>query len=376
MKKNIIAMVLVGGRGKRLHAITKTTAKPAVNFGGKYRLIDFVLSNLSNSGITTIGLVTQYEPYELTSYVEHGSTWDLDVNDGGISFLTPYTSMEGEQWQKGTAHAIKQHFKFIDQYNPEYVLILPGDHVYKMDYNLMIKQHKDTKSEVTVAAFKVTGNPSRFGILETDESNKITSFEEKPENPKSDLGSMGIYVFNTSVLKSLLNDKTDQLFDFGQDIIPLALKKKLNVCAYNFSGYFKDVGTIESLYEANMDLIDNPHFLKIRDYDNFPLLAKSRNLPPHHIVSSDQIIDSFISDGCLIYGEIIHSILSSGILVNRGSVIKNSIIHPNVRIGTNCTIENAIITKDSIVLSDTSLVFDQVTVVDNEFLWKFGDDHE
>jgi glucose-1-phosphate adenylyltransferase len=222
----------------------------------------------------------------------------------------------------------------------------------------------------------VTGNPSRFGILETDESNKITNFEEKPDNPKSDLGSMGIYVFNTKALKSLLNENKEELVDFGHDIIPLALSNKLNVCAYEFDGYFKDVGTIESLYEANMDLIDNPHFLKIRDYNNFPLLTKSLNLPPHHVVSSDQIIDSFISDGCLIYGEIIHSILSSGILVDKGTVIKNSLIHPNVKVGSNCIIENAIITQDSIVLSGTSLVFDKVTVVDNEYLWKFGDNHE
>ena len=369
-------MVLVGGRGTRLGNITKSTAKPAVNFGGKYRLVDFVLSNLSNSGISTIGLITQYEPYELISYIEHGSTWDLDVNEGGISFLTPYTSMEGEVWQKGTAHAINQHFRFIDLYNPDYVLILAGDHVYKMDYNAMIKHHIHRKADVTIATFKVNDNKSRYGILEMDEKSKIISFEEKPENAKSDLASMGVYVFNKKVLKDILAFTEDNKFDFGNDIIPLALKNKLNMYGYKFDGYFRDVGTVDSLYKANMDLLDNPHLLKIQDYSDFPIFTKSVNLPPHHIVKGEKISNSMISDGCLIYGQIIHSILSSGVVVKDDSIIKDSIIHPNVKIGENCYIEKAIIVEGSVILANTSLKFDQVTVVDNDYLWKLGDVHE
>ena len=376
MKKRIVAMVLVGGRGTRLGNITKSTAKPAVTFGGKYRLVDFVLSNLSNSGISTIGLITQYEPYELLSYIEHGSTWDLDVNEGGISFLTPYTSMDGEVWQKGTAHAINQHFRFIDQFNPDYVLILAGDHVYKMDYNGMINQHIKSNADCTIATFKVEGDKSHFGILEMDEGNKITKFIEKPKNASSDLASMGIYVFNKKVLKELLDIVEDGKNDFGKDIIPLALTRNLKVCGYEFSGYFRDVGTIKSLYEANMDLLDNPQLLKIQDYNNFPVFTKSVNLPPHHIVKSNKISNSMISDGCLIYGEIIHSIISSEVIVKEGSIIKDSIIHPKVKIGKNCYIENAIIIKGSVVLANTTLKFTETTVVDNDFLWKSGENNE
>ena len=376
MKKQVVAMVLVGGRGTRLGNITKSTAKPAVSFGGKYRLVDFVLSNLSNSGISTIGLITQYEPYKLISYIEHGSTWDLDVNEGGISFLTPYTSIQGEVWQKGTAHAINQHFRFIDLYNPDYVLILGGDHVYKMDYNLMIEQHIKSNAEVTIAAFEVTDDKSRYGILELDDTNKVVCFEEKPIKASSNLASMGVYIFNKDILKELLNLAEENQFDFGNDIIPLGLSKKYNVYGYKFPGYFRDVGTIDSLYYANMDLLDNPHFLKIKDYSNFPIFTKSVNFPPHHIVRSKNINNSMISDGCLIYGEIIHSILSSGVVVKDGTVIKDSIIHQNVLIDGFCYIEKAIIVEGTIIAANTSLKFNQVTVVDNDFLLKLGDNHE
>ena len=370
-------MVLVGGRGTRLGKITKTTAKPAVTFGGKYKLIDFVLSNLSNSSINTIGIITQYEPYELLSYIEHGSTWDLDVNEAGVSFLTPYTSTAGELWQKGTAHSVYQHFRFIDQYDPDYVLILSGDHVYKMDYNKLIEAHKEHKSDVTISTFEVNDDPSRYGILDLDEYGNVLSFEEKPKHPKSKIASMGIYVFSKEVLRTLLQDAyIRSQFDFGKDIIPLALEKKLKVCGYKFDGYFRDVGTIKSLYEANMDILDKPHYLKTYDYNDFPILTKSSNLPPHHIIYSDKISNSLISDGCLISGEIRHSILSSGVVVTEGCRIKDSIIHSNVKIGKNSIIENAFIIKNSVVLANSVLVFDEVTVVDNEFLWKMGDSHE
>jgi len=376
MKKQIIAMVLVGGRGTRLGKITKSTAKPAVTFGGKYRLVDFVLSNLSNSGVSTIGLITQYEPYQLLSYIEHGSTWDLDVTEGGISFLTPYTSMEGENWQKGTAHAINQHFRYIDQFDPDYVLILAGDHVYKMDYNLMINQHIETNADVTISTFEVNDEATRFGIIEMDQNKKIIGFEEKPKKPKSSLASMGIYVFNKKVLKELLDLTVEGKFDFGKDIIPLGLKKGLNIYGYQFSGYFKDVGTIKSLYEANMDLIDNPQYLRINEYSSFPVFTKSVNLPPHHIVKSDKISKSMISDGCLIYGQIIHSIISSGVVIKEDSIIKNTIIHQNVKVEKNCYIENAIIVKDTVVKPNTILKFKEVTVLDNDVLMKLGDNNE
>ncbi len=376
MKKQIVAMVLVGGRGTRLGKITKSTAKPAVTFGGKYRLVDFVLSNLSNSGISTIGLITQYEPYELLSYIEHGSTWDLDVTEGGISFLTPYTSIDGEVWQKGTAHAINQHFRYINQFDPDYVLILAGDHIYRMDYNLMINQHIKTNADITISTFKVLDEASRFGILEMDKSNKIISFEEKPKYPKSSSASMGIYIFNRKVLKELLDITKEEQFDFGKDIIPLGLTRKLNIYGYQFPGYFKDVGTINSLYKANMDLLDNPQYLKINEYTSFPIFTKSVNLPPHHIVESDKIYNSMISDGCLIYAQIIHSIISSGVIVKKGSIIKDTIIHQNVKIGENCYIEKAIIIEGSVISANTSLKFDEVTVVDNDYLWKTGENNE
>lgn len=376
MKKRVVAMVLVGGRGTRLGKITKMTAKPAVSFGGKYKLIDFTLSNLSNSAINSIGIITQYEPYELLSYIEHGSTWDLDTNEAGINFLTPYTSADGELWQKGTAHSVSQHFRFIDQYDPKYVLILSGDHVYKMDYRELIKEHEKNNADVTISTFEVKDNLSRYGILTLNDLDVVESFEEKPVNPKSNLASMGVYVFNREALRNLLQKGDKSNVDFGHDIIPLALKSDYNVYGYRFKGYFQDVGTIESLYRTNMDIIDHPHYLKAYDYSDFPILTKSSNLPPHHIIDSDKISNSLISDGCLIYGDIEHSILSSGVLVNKGCKIKDSIIHSNVKIGANAILENCIVIENSVILANSILKFDEVTIIDNEFLWKMGDQDE
>ncbi len=376
MKKRVVAMVLVGGRGTRLGRITKLTAKPAVTFGGKYKLIDFVLSNLSNSAINTVGIITQYEPYELLTYIEHGSTWDLDVNEAGVNFLTPYTSANGELWQKGTAHSVYQHFRFIDQYNPDYVLILSGDHVYKMDYNKLISEHKKNKADITISTFQVKDDPSRYGILDLDKNDVVVNFEEKPKAPKSKLASMGVYVFNKEVLRTLLEEGDKSNFDFGNDIIPLALNSDLKVYGYRFKGYFRDVGTIDSLYKANMDILDKPHYLKAYDYSDFPILTKSSNLPPHHILGDNKIVNSLISDGCLIDGDIKHSILSSGVIINKGCKIKDSIIHSNVKIGINSIIEKAIIVENSVILANTILKFKEVTVVDNNFLWKMGEANE
>jgi len=376
MKKQVVAMILVGGRGSRLQNITKYTAKPAVSFGGKYRLIDFVLSNAANSGIDTIGLITQYEPHDLMKYIGRGDTWDLDVNEGGITFLTPYTSIDGEAWQKGTAHAIKQHFRYIDQYNPEYVLILSGDHIYKMNYQLMIDEHIAKKADITIASFKVKDDPSRYGILELDKFGKVLGFEEKPKKPKSKIASMGVYVFKKEILRTLLNVEKYDTFDFGKDIIPLALKYQLKVNGFRFDDYFRDVGTVESLFEANMDLIDNPKYLKLHEYKEWPITTKSSNLPPHHIQKESVVINSMISDGCMINGNINRSIISSGVFISEGSSVKNTIIYQNVKIRKNCIIENAIILEDTVVQENSVLIFEDITVIDNEYLWKLGENNE
>jgi glucose-1-phosphate adenylyltransferase len=372
MRKRVIAMVLVGGRGTRLGAITKYTAKPAVTFGGKYKLIDFVLSNLSNSNIDTAGIVTQYEPHELMRYIQRGASWDLDVTDGGIHFLTPYTSYEGEQWQKGTAHAISQHFHFIKEYDPKYVLILSGDHVYKMDYNLMINQHEATNADITIATFKPHDDLSRYGILSIDETNRITSFQEKPSKPKSQLASMGIYVFNTEILEKILQKDLASDFDFGKDIIPKSLEEGYHLSAYVFENYFRDVGTIESLYEANMDLLDHPNYLNIHDYERLPLFTKSQDLPPHHNQSMEKVIDSLVSDGVIIQGSLTHSIVSSNVLIKSFAHVEDSLIFSGVIIGEHAQIKNCIILENTVVLPHTKLVFDEVKVIDNDVLWKIG----
>jgi len=372
MKKRVIAMVLVGGRGSRLENITKKTAKPAVPFGGKYKLIDFVLSNLSNSNIDTAGIITQYEPYELMSYIGHGSTWDLDINDGGISFLTPYTSVKGDEWQKGTAHAILQHFHYIDQYTPDYVLILSGDHIYKMDYNDMIQAHVSSGANLTIGAFPVSREADRFGIIEADHAGNVIGFEEKPRYPKSDLASMGIYVFNREVLRQLLQVNKDSNYDFGHDIIPLALQKHKQIHMYKFNGYFRDVGTVRSLYKANMELIDNPSLLKLHEYVDSPIYTKSSNLPPHHIGKKCIITHSLISDGCLILGDIYHSILSSSIVVEDGCLIRDSIIYEHVHIGEGSVLRNVIILEDTVIPAYARIEPKNITVVDQEYIEKAG----
>ena len=376
MRKKVIAMVLVGGRGSRLQHITKHTAKPAVSFGGKYRLIDFVLSNITNSGIDTVGLITQYEPHELMQYIQHGSTWDLDVNDGGVSFLTPYTAFDGDVWQKGTAHAIMQHFRYINQFDPEYVVILSGDHIYKMNYQLMIDEHIQNNADITIATFKVGNDASRFGILELDSNDKVKSFEEKPENPKSKLASMGVYIFKKSILESLLSYSDDGLFDFGKDIIPYALQQEVEIYGYKFDGYFKDVGTINALFQANMDLIDNPQFMKLHEYKDFPVFTKSSNLPPHHIMKDSIVRHSLISDGCMISGNLDHCVISSGTVIKTDCTVKNTIIFSDVTVNKGCSIENAIIMDGTVIMENSILKFDEVTVITNEMLWKLGDTHE
>ncbi len=369
--KKIVAMALVGGRGTRLEDITKDTAKPAVSFGGKYKLIDFVLSNLVNSYIDTVGLLTQYEPHELMSYIGNGSTWDLDVNEGGVHFLTPYTTKEGDNWQKGTAHAIRQHTRFIEQYEAEHVLILSGDHIYKMDYTKLIKTHTENNADITIGTFKVKKEASRFGILEMTPQQKVIGFEEKPLHPRSKNASMGVYIFKTKVLKELLSH--GELTDFGKDVIPYALSKNYNVYGYLYKGYFQDVGTLKTLFEANMNLIDNPQFLKLQEYRDFPIYTKSTNLPPHHVTNNAVIINSMISDGCLVEGKLNHAILSSGCYISKNAELKNVIAFEDVRIGENTKIHNCFILKGTEIPANLELVFNEVTVIDSE---KIGELYE
>ncbi len=375
MENNVLAMVLVGGRGTRLNPITKRMAKPAVSFGGKYRLIDFVLSNLTNSFIRTVGIITQYEPHSLMHYIEHGASWDLDVTDGGIQFLTPYTSFEGERWQKGTAHAIRQHMHFVNQHNPDYVLILSGDHVYKMDYTPLIEAHKASNAEITIATFNPHDSLSRYGVLSIDANNRITDFEEKPDNPRGNLASMGIYVFNRKVLETILAQEIPEGLDFGKDIIPMALKQNHLIKAYLFEGYFRDVGTVESLFEANMDLINHPEYLKLNDYKYLPLYTRSSDYPPHHVMLDEPIIDSLISDGCLIQGRVEHSILSNNVAIREDSSIKNCLLYSGVIVNENCTLENVIVLEDTVIPPNTQIAFDEVTVIDNDILWALGDEN-
>lgn len=375
MKTDVLAMLLVGGRGSRLHPITKNTAKPAVTFGGKYKLIDFVLSNLSNAGITTVGIITQYEPHALMKYIEHGASWDLDIADGGVQFLTPYTSADGDHWQKGTAHAIRQHLHFVEQHDPDYVLILSGDHVYKMDYKPLIKAHADSGCDMTIAAFKPHDDLSRYGILMTDK-DRVIGFEEKPARPKSELASMGIYVFNRNVLDKILAASLSEDFDFGKDIIPKALNEDYLLNSYTFDGYFRDVGTIESLYQANMDLIRNPEYLKLSDYKTLPLYTKSTAFPPHHIEKRQTINDSLISDGCLIQGHVKNSVLSPNVTVGFEADIEDSIIFADVTIGDRCRLKNVIVLENTVIMKGMEIVYDKVHVIDNETLWALGDKHE
>ncbi|WP_408008044.1 glucose-1-phosphate adenylyltransferase [Pseudalkalibacillus sp. A8] len=361
-KKETIAMLLAGGQGTRLKGLTIKLAKPAVPFGGKYRIIDFTLSNCSNSGIDTVGVLTQYQPYILNSYIGIGSAWDLDRKYRGISVLPPYQGQKGGEWYKGTANAIYQNAYYINQYDPEYVLVISGDHIYKMDYSKMIDYHKEKGADATIAVLEVPWEEaSRFGLMNTNDTNKIVDFEEKPKNPKSNLASMGVYIFNWKVLNQfLLEDEQNELSsnDFGKDIIPAMLNKDKELYAYEFQGYWKDVGTVKSLWEAHMDLLsDNPE-LDIND-PTWKIYSVNPNQPPQYIASKASVKRSLVNEGCLVYGNVENSVLFYGVYVGLGSTIKESIIMPDVKIGANVTIKNSIIAsgtviKDGAVIGDDS----------------------
>ena len=345
MKKEMVAMVLAGGQGSRLKLLTKNNAKPAVPFGGKYRIIDFPLSNCTNSGIDTVGVLIQYKPQILNNYIGIGRAWDLDRNFGGISLLPPYMQENGGWGYKGTANSIYQNMDFIDEYDPEYVLILSGDHIYKMDYNEMLKYHKAHNADATIAVIEVSlEEASRFGIMNVREDKQIYEFEEKPAHPKSTLASMGIYIFNWKTLKkALIEDEANpnSSNDFGKDIIPKLLGENCKLMAYPFKGYWKDVGTIESLWEANMDLINKDVDFDIYD-KNWRIYSQAPNKPGQVIGDNAKIKNSLITEGCVIKGEVENSVLFSGVYIEEGAKVTNSVIMCDTRIGKNSKVDKAI----------------------------------
>lgn len=354
-KKEIVAMILAGGQGSRLGVLTKNIAKPAVPFGGKYRIIDFPLSNCSNSGIYTVGVLTQYKPLDLNAHIGIGDAWDLDRRDGGVSILPPYQKEKGGDWYKGTANAIYQNIKFIDRYNPEYVLILSGDHIYKMNYDEMLEFHKEKNADATIAVIEVPSKEaSRFGIMNTREDSSIYEFQEKPKNPKSNNASMGIYIFNWSILKKYLREdelNLESSNDFGKDIIPNMVRGSERIFAYPFKGYWKDVGTIESLWEANMDLLKFDNDLNLHD-TTWKIYSHNQVRPAHYVGEEARIINSLIVEGCIIKGKVQNSVLSEGVYVGKNSLIKDSVIMPNVEIGDNVRIEKAIIGTGAVIHYD------------------------
>ena len=351
-KKECVAMLLAGGQGSRLYALTEFTAKPAVSFGSKYRIIDFPLSNCINSGIDTVGVLTQYQPLQLNEYIGNGQPWDLDRTFGGVTVLPPYQGKNGADWYKGTANAIYQNLKYIERYDPEYVLILSGDHIYKMDYAKMLKFHKKTGAACTISVLNVPiEEASRFGILSSDENNKIFKFEEKPPQPQSTKASMGIYIFNKDVLfKYLIEDENTEgsSNDFGKNIIPTMLQRGEPMYAYEFDGYWKDVGTIKSLWEANMDLLgENPEF----DIDDDAWRFRSRNAAaaPQFIGEDAVIENSVITEGCVINGTVISSVLSVNVTVETGAVVKDSVIMQGTTVTKNASVLYSILDEEATI---------------------------
>lgn len=351
-KKECVAMLLAGGQGSRLYTLTEKTAKPAVPFGGKYRIIDFPLSNCINSGIDTVGVLTQYQPLVLNEYIGNGEPWDLDRVYGGVRVLPPYQGKKGADWYKGTANAIYQNLDFIDRYSPDYVLILSGDHIYKMDYNAMLQEHKRTGAACTIAVLDVSlEEASRFGIMNTDENNRIFEFEEKPKKPKSTKASMGIYIFDYKKLREyLIADEADKKSsnDFGKNIIPTMLNAGEAMYAYSFKGYWKDVGTIQSLWEANMDLLGRPPKFDLYDR-SWRIFFRNSPLPPHYAASGSSISNSLITEGCEIYGSVSDSVIFRSVKIGEGATVKDCVILPGAVIGKGACVEYCIIDSDTVI---------------------------
>ncbi len=356
IKKEMIAMLLAGGQGSRLGVLTSKLAKPAVAFGGKYKIIDFPLSNCINSGVDTVGVLTQYRPLRLNQHIGIGMPWDLDRSIGGVTVLPPYEKSTNSQWYTGTANAIYQNIEYIDYYNPDYVLILSGDHIYKMDYEVMLDYHKTSKADITLATYQVPmEEASRFGVVITDETGCIQEFEEKPENPRSNKASMGIYIFNWKLLKEALTVMKDQpSCDFGKHIIPYCHEKGSKICAYEYKGYWKDVGTLGSYWEANMELVDIiPEFNLYEEF--WRIYTKSDVLPPQYIAPESSVTKSIIGEGTEVYGDVNSSVIGSGVTIGKGAVVKNSIIMNGAIIGDGAIVDKAIIAENVIVGANTEL---------------------
>lgn len=350
IKKEMIAMLLAGGQGSRLGVLTLKMAKPAVAFGGKYRIIDFPLSNCINSGVDTVGVLTQYQPLRLNTHIGIGIPWDLDRNIGGVTVLPPYEKSSNSEWYTGTANAIFQNLDYMETYNPDYVLILSGDHIYKMDYEVMLDSHKQNGAEVTIATMAVPYEEAkRFGIVITDENRKIVDFEEKPENPRSNLASMGIYIFNWKTLKEALVSMSEQpALDFGKHVIPYCHEKGAPLYAYEYNGYWKDVGTLQSYWEANMELIDIvPEFNLYEEY--WKIYTRSLALPPQYISSDSVVEKSIVGEGTSIYGKVYNSVIGCGVTIGAGTVIRDSIIMNETVIGEGCEINKAIIAENALI---------------------------
>ena len=381
VKKEMIAMLLAGGQGSRLGVLTSKVAKPAVPFGGKYRFIDFPLSNCINSGIDTVGVLTQYQPQLLNSHIGIGIPWDLDRNVGGVSILPPYERVGGSSWYSGTANAIYQNIDFIDQYNPDYVLILGGDHIYKMDYEVMLEYHKANKADLTIAAMPVPmEEASRFGVIITDENKRITELEEKPEHPRSNLANMGIYIFNWPLLRQALIDMKDvPECDFGKHIIPGIQQSGARLFCYEFNGYWKDVGTLGSYWEANMELIELIPVFNL--YEEFwKIYTKSDILPPQYIAADATVTRSLVGEGAEIEGNVINSVIGPGVIIEKGAEVRDSILMAHVTVGAGSKLEKTIIAEGSTVgknvttgvgeyaesqLSKKIYCFDLVTIGEN-----------
>ena len=367
--KELSAIVLVGGRGSRLHGLTKNKSKSYVSFMGKYRIIDFPLSSLSNSGVEDVGIITQYEPYELMRYIGSGSSWDLDYVNAGISFLTPYEAKGSLIYQKGTANAVLSQIDFIRQTQSKYILILSGDQIYKIDFREMLEEHKKNGAELTIISKDITDESedlTRFGIIEHDNNDKVLGFEEKPKKPKSNRISLGMYLFNKDFLLKYL-EYADKLVDFGSDLIPFLIKETNNVYSYNYKGRFMDVGTVESLYRGNMFYLEHHEILDNKG-QKYKIYSHAYDYPPQALGKNARIKNSVLTDGCMINGEITHSVISYGVVVDENANIIDSVILPNVKIGRGVTIKNAIVDEGLIIKDDMNLVFDEPTLVDEDYL--------
>lgn len=369
-KKECVAMLLAGGQGSRLFGLTRTTAKPALSFGGKYRIIDFPLSNCINSGIDTVGVLTQYRPLYLNDYIGTGLNWDLDRRYGGVQILPPYQRQKSSDWYKGTANAIWQNMEFINRYDADYVLVLSGDHIYKMDYSKLLDFHKKTSAECTIAVIDVPENEAhRFGIMSLDSTKRITKFEEKPKKPESNKASMGIYVFNKKILEEYLSldslNKNSE-GDFGKNVIPSMLNGGEKLYAYEFSGYWKDVGTIDSLWEANMDLLGSESKLRLND-DSWRIYSRQYAKPPQYISTYAQIINSTLTAGCSISGKVKNSVLGYAVTVEEGAEVIDSVIMDNVRIKKGAKVFKAIVDAN-VTIEENSIIGEEnkITVIEKE----------